>query len=130
MQDEYVVAFTNAVIETRNETGIEMPDYVEQYIILLLASRVRDQEFLPTTTFAETFFELQSKQQAKELGDHCLFITGMFPDYGISIDYYSLIGASSYDQASQIYNPELFGKLSRNFEYVRDFINRVKLKTR
>jgi len=130
MQDEYVVAFSNAVIETKKDTGIEMPDYIEQYIILLLASRVRDQEFLPATTFAETFFDLQSKQQAKELGDHCLFITGMFPDYGISIDYYSLIGKSSYDQASQIYNPELFGKLSTHFEYVRDFINRVKDKTR
>ena len=128
MQDEYITAFSNVVVETRESTGIELPDHIEQYVILLLASRTKQTQFLPQKTFAESFLGLENKKQAKELGDHCLFITGVFPDYGISIEYYSTIGKSSYQQAAQTYNPELFENLSDNFDIVRFFINCIKDK--
>ena len=128
MQDEYITAFSNAVVETREDTGIELPDFVEQYVILLLASRTKQQHFLPKTTFAETFLSLETKKQAKDLGDTCLFVTGVFPEYGISIDYYSTIGKNSYRQVATCYNPELFDTLSNHFDYVRFFINCIKDK--
>jgi hypothetical protein len=65
---------------------------------------------------------------AKTLGDTCLFVTGIFPDYGIDIKYYSDIGKTSYDAVSHNLNPELFSTLSQHFDYVREFINYIPNK--
>jgi len=67
------------------------------------------------------------KHSAKELGDTCLFVTGVFPTYGcrkgLNIKYYSNIGKSSYSMASEYLNIDLFDNLSKHFDILRDFID-------
>ena len=126
MRDEYASAFYDVVKDTRDRTGIEMPEYIEHYVVLLLASHVDKSDFLPTKTFAESMLEIQYSRDAKKLGDTCLFVTGIFPEYGIDIDYYSSIGKISYNRCTTALNIELFETLAKHFDHIRFFINHIR----
>ena len=126
MRDEYASAFYDVVKDTRDRTGIEMPEYIEHYVVLLLASHVDKSSFLPTKTFAESMFELTHSRDAKALGDTCLFVTGIFPEYGIDVNYYSSIGKISYNRCTTALNIELFDTLSKHFDHIRFFINHIR----
>ena len=126
MKDAYVDAFRGIVVETRNKTGIELPEPVEIYVIMLLANFLDRPNFLPDSSFAETQLKLKNSRSAKELGDVCLFLTGVFPQYGsrygIDTGYYVGIGSNSYQMAARTLNYQTFQLLSEHFDYVRQFI--------
>ena len=126
MKDEYASAFYDVVKDTRYRTGIEMPEYIEHYVVLLLASHVDKSDFLPTKTFAESMLEIKYSRDAKTLGDTCLFVTGIFPEYGIDVNYYSHIGKISYNRCTTALNIELFETLSKHFDHIRFFINHIR----
>jgi hypothetical protein len=126
MRDEYASAFYDVVKDTRNRTGIEMPEYIEHYIVCLLASHVDKSDFLPTKTFAESILKISNSRDAKTLGDTCLFVTGIFPEYGLNVEYYSSIGKMSYNRCTHNLNIELFETLSKHFDHIRFFINHIR----
>ena len=129
MKTEYTNAFYRIVCETKETYGYDLPIELESYIVFLLASHLDKPDFLPKSTFAESYLKLErsSKQNAKELGDTCLFVTGVFPNYaknkGLDIDYYSNIGKSSYTLAGESLNIDLFESLSKHFDLLRNFID-------
>jgi hypothetical protein len=125
MKDEYTSAFYDIVKEASETTGYQLPIEIESYVVMLLADKIDKPNFLPEQTFAEELLALKQpyKLTAKELGDTCLFVTGVFPEYGISIEYYSNIGKSSYSIATTNLHTELFDSLSTNFDFIRKFIN-------
>jgi hypothetical protein len=126
MKDIYVDTFRSIVRDTREQTGIELPEPIEVYVVMLLANYLDRPDFLPERSFAETHLKLKSSRSAKELGDACLFLTGVFPQYGsqygIDRRYYVGIGSSSYQSAAIALNYEIFQLLGVHFEYVRNFI--------
>jgi len=125
MKDAYTLAFYDAVKETRAKTGYELPEHLEAYVVMLLASFVEKPDYLPNSSFAETYLTLVQKRSSniKELGDVCLFVTGVFPEYknrhGLDVEYFSSIGSNSYLQIES----ELFNELGSKFRYVRQFIS-------
>ena len=125
MKDEYTTAFYDIVKESQKTSGFDLPHEIEAYVVMLLASKIDSPNFLPTSSFAEEFLKLKRpyKYNAKDLGDTCLFVTGVFPSYGISVRYYSDIGISSYSIVQEDLNAELFGLLSSKFDFIRDFID-------
>jgi len=131
MKDEYTYVFYNIIRETSDVHGYYLPEHLESYVVMLLSSYVEKPDFLPKTSFAEQYLTNKNLYTAKELGDTCLFVTGVFPAYGknkgLDIDYFSNIGKSSYSSIQQVLNVELFTELSLRFDYIRDFI-KVSLK--
>ena len=128
MKDEYVDAFRGVVQDTQNSTGYNLPEHVEAYIVMLLADHVEKVDILPRTSFTEYFLTLNNSRSAKELGDTCLFVSGVYPEYGrkhgINRRFYQDIGSTSYDKASQHMNEELFSLLSKHFVFLSQFIDR------
>ncbi|MBC8550111.1 MAG: hypothetical protein H8D23_10700 [Candidatus Brocadiales bacterium] len=128
MQDEYVNIFYELVKEAIKSSGCELPYEVEAYIAILLGTHLAKPSFLPQTSFAETYLELQKRnfRSAKELADTCLFVTGVFPNFGsnkgLDIEYYSSIGKSSYISASNGLNKDLFSIISARFDFLREII--------
>jgi len=129
MKTEYTNAFYDVVRETKETHGYELPVELESYVVFLLANYIDRPDFLPEKSFAEAYLVLERpyKHNAKELGDTCLFVTGVFPTYssrnGLNIKYYSNIGKSSYSMASEYLNIDLFDNLSKHFDILRDFID-------
>ena len=111
MKDEYIYAFRGVVQDTQNSTGFDLPEHVEAYIVMFLADHVEKLDFLPRNSFAETLLQLRpGDRTAKELGDTCLFVAGVFPEFGskhgINRRFYQDMGSTSYDLVSQQMNEE------------------------
>jgi hypothetical protein len=125
MKDEYTSAFYDIIREAQSNTGFDLPTEIEAYIVMLLSSKIDKANFLPKKTFAEEFLKLQKpyKQNAKELGDTCLFLTGVFPEYGIGVRYYSDIGKTSYTLVQKNLHGDLFYTLATRFDFISNFIN-------
>ena len=122
MKDAYTNAFYGIVRETQDTHGYELPDHLEAYIVMLLAHHVERPDFLPDTSFAEKYLTIDSRKDAKSLGDTCLFVSGVFPNIGkrkgLNRHYYSTIGIGSY---SSMYG-NLFEELATHFLFLSDFI--------
>ena len=125
MEDAYRVAFYDVVKETQAKRGYDLPENLEAYVVMLLAHNIDRPDFLPEDSFAQAYLKLSrpADYSAKELGDTCLFVTGVFPEYknkhGLNVDYFSSIGSNSYLQIQT----SLFNELGSKFTYVRDFIS-------
>ena len=118
MQDAYVQVFQSCVERTREQTGIELPKHIEHYVVALLATHIDRPDFLPKTSFAELILTLDSKKNAKYIGDTCLFLTGVFPTYGINKRYYSDIGRTAYSTIEL----ELFQTIVHSFDTIQTLI--------
>jgi len=122
MKDAYTHAFYGIVRETQDTHGYELPEHLESYVVMLLASYVERPNFLPSNSFAESYLNLNKRMDAKQLGDTCLFVTGVFPSYGkskgLNKNYYINIGQGSY---GSMYG-ELFEQLSTHFSFLSEFI--------
>lgn len=119
MQDAYVQVFADCVRNTRLQTGIELPEHIEHYAVALLAVHVDRADFLPRTTFAEALYTIRNAHTAKQLGDTCLFLTGVFPEYGVNRRYYSDIGRTAYSSIEL----ELFQDITHSFDVIQTLIN-------
>ena len=131
MKDAYRSAFFDVVKETQAKTGYDLPEHLEAYVVMLLAHYVERPDFLPEDTFAQAYLSLQRPAglSAKELGDTCLFVTGVFPTYGskhgLKRTYYQKIGIGSYEMVAEVMHPDLFTQLATHFEFLSDFIDSV-----
>jgi hypothetical protein len=122
MKDVYTNAFYDIVRETQDTHGYELPVHLESYVVMLLANYVERPNFLPSNSFAESYLNLNKRMDAKTLGDTCLFVSGVFPNYGkkngLGKDYYVNIGQGSY---GSMYG-QLFEELSVHFNFLSEFI--------
>lgn len=125
MNDAYRTALFDVVKDTSVKYGYDLPETVEAYIVMLLASHVDKPDFLPHT-FAHAFLKIKNPQQAKQLGDVCLFVSGVFPTIGkrkgLNRRYYQDIGSTSYEIVAEAIHPELFTPLAMHFSFLSDFI--------
>lgn len=125
MKDAYSIAFYDVVKNTQITSGMELPHHIEAYIVMLLSDFVDRNDIPPDSTFAEMFLTIRNSQQAKQLGDTCLIVSGAFPKLkahrGINRRYYQDIGSTSYDMASTM-NEKLFPVLAKHFVYLSEFI--------
>ena len=120
MRDVYQTAFYGVVKETQESSGLTLPNDIECYVVMLLADHIDKNDFLPKKSFAESYLTIRKSSNAKELGDTCLFVSGVFPAYG-NTDYFVEIGRSSYSRITTL-NHELFESLSKHFIFLREFI--------
>ena len=125
MNDAYTTALFDVVKESSATRGYDLPEPIEAYVVMLLASHVDKPDFLPET-FGTTFMQLKTSNQAKELGDTCLFVAGVFPSIGerkgLKRRYYQDIGSSSYEMVAGARHPELFNALATHFNFLSEFI--------
>lgn len=125
MKDAYYTAFYDVVKDTQATSGMELPHHIEAYIVMLLGDYIDRNDIPPDSTFAEMFLTIRDSQQAKQLGDTCLIVSGAFPRLkqrqGINRRYYQDIGSTSYDMASEM-NEQLFPVLAKHFVFLSEFI--------
>ena len=128
MNDAYRIAFYDVVKETQAKTGYALPEHLEAYVVMLLAYNIDRPDFLPEDSFAQAYLRLEhpGRLSAKELGDTCLFVTGVFPTYGrkygLNRRYFQDIGIGSYELVAESMNYDLFKGLANHFHFLSEFI--------
>lgn len=129
MKDEFTTVFLDVVKETQVRTGYELPHELEAYVVMLLSYFVDKPNYLPEASFAEAYLRLQKRNglNAKQLGDTCLFVCGVFPTYGsrygLNKNYYNKIGISSYELVAEAWHNNLFDLLAIHFDFLSNFID-------
>ena len=125
MNDTYTSALFDVVKETSATSGYDLPEPIEAYIVMLLASYVDKPNFLPET-FGMSLMQLKTSSEAKQLADTCLFVAGVFPNMGerkgLKRRYYQDIGSTSYEMVAEVQHPELFNTLATHFDFLSEFI--------
>lgn len=136
MKDAYTTAFFDIVKETQAITGYELPENLEAYVVMLLSHFIDRPNYLPEKTFAEAYLRLKKPADlsAKELGDTCLFVTGVFPAYGtkhgLNRRYFQSIGVGSYEMVAEVMHRDLFLQLANHFHFLSDFIEETVSSTK
>ena len=125
MNDAYRTALFDVVKDTSAKRGYDLPEPIEAYVVMLLATYVDKPDFLPDA-FGTTLLKLKNSSEAKQLGDTCLFVAGVFPNIGerkgLKRRYYQDIGSTSYEMVAEVQNPELFSTLATHFNFLSEFI--------
>ena len=125
MNDAYRTALFDVVKDTSAKCGYDLPEPIEAYVVMLLANYVDKPDFLPDA-FGTTLLQLKTSSEAKQLGDTCLFVAGVFPTIGerkgLKRRYYQDIGSTSYGIVAEVQNPELFSTLATHFNFLSAFI--------
>lgn len=123
------LAFRELIQEHSERTGFEMPELLEQYLALLLESRLTDVAIIPEPSFAECFLELNQKNNKmglKHFGDQCLFFSSLLPEWGsrrgLTPRYYAQLGSSSYESYSIWSGDVRFRQLAMWFEPLQRFL--------
>ena len=126
MNDAYTSALFDVVKETSATRGYDLPEPIEAYVVMLLTNFVDKPNFLPKDAFGTTLLQLKTSNEAKQLGDTCLFVAGVFPNIGerkgLKRRYYQDIGSTSYEMVAEVQNPELFSTLATHFNFLSEFI--------
>jgi len=120
------------------ETGFEIPDLLEDYIVGLLSTRLRETELIPEPSFGERYLNLQELNRAhlfQEYADQCLFFVSLLPEYGkrrgLDMKYYASLGIASYYSVGDRIQDDRFIQLGNWFYHLQKFINSaIHTKTR
>jgi hypothetical protein len=124
--DQYTEIFQNLANSVGRRTGVQLPKHIEIYCVLLLADHMRKGDWEPRPSFAECYMTINSALAAREFGDECLFLCGVFPEYaerrGMKITYYQSLGQSAYLKASKELNPSIFEPMAQHFDLISKWI--------
>ena len=111
-------------------TGFVMPNLLLDYLTELLASRLTRVDLIPDPSFAERWLIINQNPTTlalKDYGDTCLFFTALLPEYGrrrgLSIDYYSSLGISSYQSAADLAHEDCYAQLGTWFYHLQRFLS-------
>jgi hypothetical protein len=125
MKDVYVDKFSSLIQETSGRTGTYLPPTIEIYLTYLLASHVERTDFFKDPV-ALRYMQLSSHHSAKDLGDNCLVIAGIFSGLrGMDDSYYVNIGRGSYHTAAIATGSEILDRLARDFVEYKQFLNQI-----
>ena len=112
------------------ETGFEIPDLLEDYVVGLLSTRLRETELIPEPSFGERYLNLQELNRAylfQEYADQCLFFVSLMPEYGkkrgLDIEYYASLGISSYYTVGDKIHDSTYIQLGNWFYHLQKFLN-------
>lgn len=112
------------------ETGFTIPDLLEDYLVGLLSTRLRETELIPEPSFGERYLNLQELNRAhlfQEYADQCLFFVSLLPEYGkrrgLDIKYYATLGIASYYSVGDAIQDDRFIQLGNWFYHLQKFLN-------
>ena len=125
VDEHYIDAFHSIVHDTELRTGFTLPPELKLYVVVLLAERVTS-DLQPRKTYAESMMEMNTRSDAKHLGDSALWLTGVFPNTP-QRNYKTDIARVAYGRLSthNMVNRDLFECLEAYTYPVRDFITQV-----
>lgn len=125
MKDVYVDKFLTLIQETSCKTGTTVHPHLEVYVSYLLAAHITRTDFF-TEPVALRYMSLNSRLGAKDLGDNCLIIAGIFSGFrNLNDEYYVAIGSDAYRVAASYTGSEIFKNLAVDFGQIKSLLNNI-----
>jgi hypothetical protein len=112
------------------QTGFELPLLLREYLVAMLAARIRCTEVIPEPSFAERYLQLYRNPRFEEIryfADQCLFFVSLMPDYGyrrgVDMDYYAALGKSAYLTLGDLAHDDRYTQLAHWFHPLQRFLD-------
>jgi hypothetical protein len=115
-----------------------LDESLESYLVFLLM-RFADRPYCTARIMAEDYLKSQSLRgeqragQLREVGDHCLLFSGLFPQLAerrlVPVSYFVNIGRSSYQQLSTVLDrgwSSVYSHLSEAFVILMDILHAMR----
>jgi len=126
------------VHEAQSACDHRLDEALESYLVFMLMrftdkplciSRIMAEEYLT----AQTLSGEQRAERLREVGDHCLLFSGLFPQLAerrlVRISYFVNLGQSSYHQLSKVLDrgwSAVYGHLSDAFVVLMDILQSMR----
>lgn len=104
-QPTVIAEWQHLLMQAQHHAGIHLTESVENYLVHTLNANVKNNA-LASHIIAIDFLEnihvetIQHFQTLRSIGDECLILSGLFPDYTkrrrVSADYYKNLGENAY----------------------------------
>jgi hypothetical protein len=127
--------------QAQERAGYTFTDELESYLIITLDHYTSHAELINEVLALEflqhaNLKSSQSCSQMRTLGDHCLILSGLFPENAqqknVSLNYFISLGKGCYsllsdapDQLSRV-NSDIFIELSANFIGLMDILHHMR----
>lgn len=113
----------------RRETGFDMPELLEYYLVDMLTERLDRCDIIPEPTFAERYLALYRETRLSEFknyADSALFFVSLMPEYGrrrgLNMDYYATLGISTYYTLGDLAEDPRYTQLGNWFYHLQRFL--------
>jgi len=125
------------VAEVQAACQLKLDETIESYLVFLLM-RFADRPDLGRKIMALEFLEAQhggaqKADKLREVGDHCLLFSGLFPQLAesrlVRVSYFVRLGRSAYDQLASLRHRErdtLYGRLADAFVAIMDVLHSMR----
>jgi len=140
LQPTATAQWHNLVNEAQVAAHCQVDVTLESYLVFLLErftrrpemmSRILAMDYLETTNQGQ-----QNHDQLRDIGDHCLLFSGLFPQLAerrlVKISYFVSLGKSAYQRiAADIYNSreqinDLYISLTHGFVQLMDILHAIR----
>ncbi len=122
------------VTEAENKYGKQLAQDLESYLVFLLQRFTNRPEIANTIAALEYLQSQQAggtkqRELLRDVGDHCLLVTGLFPERAIRrlvpVSYFVEIGRRAYSLLASLHpsnssTGDLYTSLRKNFIYLMD----------
>ena len=140
LQPSTILQWRALVLDAKTQTGHSIDENLECYLVITLneftrecqlASRVVALEYLKALEYERN----KGTKVLRHLGDHCLIISGLYPDHAkrknVSLDYYIGMGRQAYNYIATTPTPEqfdanLFFRLSHHFTKLMEILQAMR----
>lgn len=113
----------------RQETGFDMPELLEHYLVDMLTERLDRVDIIPEPSFAERYLRLYSETRLSEFKDYAdstLFFVSLMPEYGLrrglDMSYYATLGISTYYTLGDLSEDPRYTQLGNWFYHLQRFL--------
>lgn len=120
-------------------SGIQLESGIQQYLVNTLAAYINDEALANRALYPEQILNMlhegkARQHQLKEMGDHCLIISGLYPLLAekrhVPISHYIDLGITSYRHLSSQVNPLqqiFFAQLADEFNNMVNLLYTLRL---
>ena len=125
------------VSEAETASGVQLDEELESYLVFTLmrylsrpdmAHRVLALDYLQAAQHSGSL----QQQQLREVGDHCLLFSGLFPQRAerrrVRVSYYVELGRSAYHHLGECVDvlAELYQRMSHSFVKAMDILQAIR----
>jgi len=122
--------------EAQHSAHCQLNETLESYLVFLLERFSRRPEMMSrilANDYLETCAQTgQQQEQLRDIGDHCLLFSGLFPQLAerrlVKISYFVSLGRSAYHRIAEgsRHINELYAELSRDFVQLMDILHAIR----
>jgi hypothetical protein len=117
--------------EYSQNTGFPMSDWLNAYLVNLLASKIRETGIQPEPSWGEKYLILSSQarfnpriaQELRQYADQCLWASATVYHHNlIKLNYIMDLGSTSYIQAAELLEEPNYDNLGKWFNPLHEFL--------